>query len=246
MAKRRELSYTIGDERKAYFEQEIVPFDNKGRREIKPLHPFIISGGENTERYYFLHVSDVTKYKFIVQPEYFGMESNYTEIFPQRIDKILKDNADAKIFCVFDWDTIRGHQKNLEKHTAFVNQYKSEIDSGKVVLCPSMPSIEYWFLLHFENTTELIKTCGRTLQNRLTPYMLSYFPDTGGKKLLKVLKSEEYVGESVWVEKLCEDGKMKDAIQRAENNIKAAELAGNLDDQSYSFVYLPFKQLKGE
>ena len=246
MAKRRKLSNPIGDERQAYFEREIVPFENKGRREIKPLYPFIISGGENTERYYFLHVSDVTNYKFIVQPEYFGMESNYTEIFPQRIDKILKDNADAKIFCVFDWDTVRGHQKNLEKHTAFVNQYKSEIDSGTVVLCPSMPSIEYWFLLHFENTTELIKTCGKTLQNRLTPYMLSFFPDAGDKKLLKVLKGEQYIQKTEWVEKLCEEGKLEAAIQRAENNIKAAQLADDLYNQSYSFVFLPFKQLKGE
>lgn len=246
MAGKRNIIESVGNNRQTYFAHETTSFENKGSRTMRPLFPFVISGGKNTERYYFRHVSDTTTYKFNVLPEYFGMESGYTEIFPNRIKKILKDNPDAQIFCVFDWDTIRGHNKKLEKHQAFVNQFKTEIDSGTVVLCPSMPSIEYWFLLHFENTTELIKTCGRTLQNRLTPYMLPYFPDTGGKKLLKVLKSEEYVGESVWVEKLCEDGKLEDAIQRAENNIKAAKLAGNLDDQSYSFVYLPFKQLKGE
>lgn len=243
MAKRRKLSNPIGDERQAYFEQEVVPFENKGRREIKPLYPFIISGGENTERFYFLHIANTTEYKFIVEPKYFGMESNYTEIFPGRIDKILKDNADAKIFCVFDWDTVRGHKKMLEKHKAFVNQFKSEIDSGTVVVCPSMPSIEYWFLLHFENYTDLITSCGRKIQTLLSPYMMPYFPNSK-KKLLNLLKSEAYINKSEWVEKLCADGKLHDAIERAETNIVAAEADGNLNNHSYSYVYKVFKNVK--
>ena len=156
---------------------------------MRPLFPFVISGGKNTERYYFRHISDTTSYKFNVFPEYFGMESGYTEIFPDRIKKILKDNPDAQIFCVFDWDTVRGHKKNLEKHQAFVNQFKTEIDSGTVVVCPSMPSIEYWFLLHFENYTDLITSCGRKIQTLLSPYMMPYFP-VSKKKLLNLLKSE--------------------------------------------------------
>lgn len=225
-----------------YFEAVPTPSVemNEGMREMGS-YPFVISGGKNTEHYYFKHISKKTDYKFIIKPEFFGDESNYTEVFPKRITKILNKNKDAKIFCVFDWDTVRGHQKNLEKHTAFVNQYKSEIDSGTVVLCPSMPSIEYWFLLHFENTTDLIKTCGKLLQKRLTLYMLSYFPDMDDKKLLKVLKSEKYVEDSGWVVKLCENGKLEDAIQRAENNIKEAEATGDLEKQSYSYVYKVFK-----
>ena len=123
----------------------------------------------------------------------------------------------------------------------FVNQFKAEIDAGVVVVCPSMPSIEYWFLLHFENHTQLIKTCGRTMQKLLSPYMMPLFPNTDGKQLLKVLKSEEYVKDSGWVEKLYENGKLEAAIQRAEDNIKAAEATGDLENQSYSFVYLLFK-----
>ena len=208
---------------------------------MRPLYPFVISGGKNTERYYFHHISETTDYKFNIVPEYFGMESSYTEFFPDRIDKILKAHPEAKVFCVFDWDTIRGRKKQMEKHKGFMNQFKPEIDAGIVVVCPSMPSIEYWFLLHFENRTQLIKTCGRTMQKLLTPYMKPYFPDTGGKKLLNVLKSEDYVKDSSWVVKLCENGKLDDAIQRAEDNIKAAEATGDLEKQSYSFVYMLFK-----
>ena len=210
---------------------------------MRPLFPFIISGGKNTERYYFRHVSDTTIYKFNVVPEYFGMESGYTEIFPDRIKKILKDNHDAQIFCVFDWDAVRGNKRNLEKHQAFVNQFKTEIDSGTVVICPSMPSIEYWFLLHFENYTDLITSCGRKIQTLLSPYMMPYFPESK-KKLLNLLKSEEYVNKPEWVKKLCADGKQDSAIERAEANIAAAETNGNLNNHSYSYVYKVFKNVK--
>ena len=210
-----------------------------GTREMG-LYPFVISGGKNTEHYYFKHINEKTDYKFIVKPEFFGDESNYTDVFPKRIKKILNKNNDAQIFCVFDWDTVRGHKKKLEKHQDFVNQFKTAIDSGTVVVCPSMPSIEYWFLLHFENYTDLITSCGRKIQTLLSPYMMPYFPDSK-KKLLNLLKSEAYINKSEWVEKLCADGKLDAAIKRAEDNINAAKNAGELDNQSYSYVYKVFK-----
>ena len=71
--------------------------------------------------------------------------------------------------------------------------------------------------------------------------MHHYFPDTGGKGLLKVLKTEDYVRESGWVEKMCGDGKLDLAIQRTEENINAAIDSGELGNQSYSYVYKVFK-----
>lgn len=38
-----------------------------------------------------------------------------------------------------------------------------------------------------------------------------------------------------------ENGKLDEAIQRAEDNVKAAEAIGDLDNQSYSYLYLLFK-----
>lgn len=231
----------VKNKQQVYFSPPVQQVPDEGVREIKPLLPFVISGGENTERYYFKHLSDTTIHKFKVLPEYFGNEASYPDEFPKRIDAILKENPDAKIFCVFDFDTIYGNKANQEKHKRFENSIKNEIANGSVVLCPSMPSIEYWFLLHFENRTQLIKTCGRTMQRLLSPYMMPYFQNTDGKSFLKVLKSEECVKDSGWVVKLCENGKLDDAIQRAENNIIAAEATGDFYNQSYSFVYLLFK-----
>ena len=79
------------------------------------------------------------------------------------------------------------------------------------------------------------------MQKLLEPYMLPYFPNPNGKRLLNILKSEEFVEAPDWVVKLCENGKLDDAIQRAEANINSAIAAGDLEKQSYSFVYLLFK-----
>ena len=212
---------------------------DKGTRELSPLLPYIISGGEVTERYYFLHLSKESNYKFKVEPEYFGKESNFVQEFPKNIEKILGGNPDAKIFCLFDWDTIYGNKTNLGKYNRFVKQIQAHIDNGNVVLCPSMPSFEYWFMLHFKNTTRLVKTC-EEMAKELKPYMSSYFSK---KKinLFKVLKSSKYVEKSTWVRNLCTDGKLDAAIQRGEENIIKAKEADDLENQSYSYVYKVFK-----
>lgn len=240
MMEKRELRETI--EQKRFFQAvpaSALPEQDEGKREMGPLYPFLISGGKNTERWYFAHINDITDYKFNIIPKYFGDESGYTEVFPNRIKSILEKNADAKIFCVFDWDTIFDNETNQEKHRVFEEELQSEIENGTVILCPSMPSIEYWFLLHFENHTNLIKDNGNAV-GFLAPYIKSWF--TSEKKLSKILKSEKYIQSSHWVKELCADGKLQLAIQRAEKNINAAIKNGNLDNQSYTYVYKLFKE----
>ena len=243
MMEKRELRETI--EQKRFFDAapaSALPEQDEGKRDMGPLYPFLISGGKNTERWYFAHIHDITDYKFNIIPKYFGDESGYTEVFPNRIKSILEKNTDAKIFCVFDWDTIFDNEDNLNKHKAFESEIQTDIDNGSVILCPSMPSIEYWFLLHFENYTKLIKSCGRKLQNLLKTHMTPYFPNSN-KKLLNLLKDEGYIGEgkSDWVEKLCQDGKLELAIERAETNINIAKENNELDNQPYTYVYKLFK-----
>lgn len=240
--KERDLGESV--EQMRFFETVDVPSSeqDEGTRDMTPLLPFVVSGGKNTERYYFFHISNLTDYKFKIVPEYFGDESNYAEVFPKRIKGILEKNTDAKIFCVFDWDTIFSDDSNIEKHKAFESEIQADIDNGSVILCPSMPSIEYWFLLHFEDYTKLIKSCGRKLQSLLKPHMMPYFPNSN-KKLLNLLKDEGYIGKgkSDWVEKLCQDGKLELAIERAETNINIAKENNELDNQSYTYIYKLFK-----
>lgn len=198
---KRELRETI--EQKRFFDAapaSALPEQDEGKRDMGPLYPFLISGGKNTERWYFAHINDITDYKFNIIPKYFGDESGYTEVFPNRIKSILEKNADAKIFCVFDWDTIFDNETNQEKHRTFEEELQSEIENGTVILCPSMPSIEYWFLLHFENHTDLIKSCGKKLQSLLSSHMMPYFTGSD-KKLLNLLKDKNYIKNGEWVKK---------------------------------------------
>lgn len=236
----RELAEVV--EQQQYFEVVPAPSpeEDEGTRDMGPLYPFLISGGTNTERYYFTHINDTTEYKFNIRPKYFADESNYTEAFPKRIKEILNVNTDPKIFCVFDWDTIYGIDAKIKKHEDFEKQFRTEIDNGNVVICPSMPSIEYWFLLHFEDKTDLLKDY-RAISNILAPYIKPCFADPT-KNLKKLLKQEKYLQDSTWVKNLCSDGKLDAAIKRAEDNIKAAEEAGDLANQSYSYVYKAFKE----
>lgn len=236
----KELAEVV--EQKQYFEAVPAPSpeEDEGTRDMGPLYPFLISGGTNTERYYFTHINDTTEYKFNIRPKYFADESNYTEAFPKRIKEILNANTDPKIFCVFDWDTIYGIDAKIKKHEDFEKRFRTEIDNGNVVICPSMPSIEYWFLLHFEDKTDLLKDY-RAISNILAPYFKPCFADPT-KNLKKLLKQEKYLQDSTWVKNLCSDGKLDAAIKRAEDNIKAAEEAGDLANQSYSYVYKVFKK----
>ena len=236
--KERDLGESV--EQKRFFETVDVPSteQDEGTRDMTPLLPFVVSGGQNTERYYFIHISNLTDYKFKIIPEYFGDESNYTEVFPKRIKGILEKNTDAKIFCVFDWDTIFDNEDNLNKHKAFESEIQTDIDNGSVILCPSMPSIEYWFLLHFENHTQLIKTNGNAI-GFLALHIKSWF--SSDKKLSGILKSKKYIESPHWVEKLCSDGKLELAIERAETNINIAKENNELDNQSYTYVYKLFK-----
>ena len=51
-----------GVEKQPYFEAVTVTQESEqddGTREMGELYPFLISGGTNTERYYFTHINDL-------------------------------------------------------------------------------------------------------------------------------------------------------------------------------------------
>lgn len=201
-----------------------------------PLAPFVVSGGRNTERYYFVHVNDLSdRYKFNIRPKYFGDESAYTDVFPKRIQEILSKNADAKIFCVFDMDTV-DNDTLWAKHNAFVASLKSELNSGKVVLCNSLPSFEFWLLLHFQNYQGLLKNYSE-VSNVLAPHIKPYFREPT-IVLSKLLKSERHLKDSSWVKRLIDEGRIGVAVTYAKACIARIEAGDN--QQSYTNVFKIF------
>lgn len=210
---------------------------DEGVRDMFPLAPFVISGGRNTERYYFIHVNDLSvKHKFNIRPKYFGDESAYMDVFPQRIKEILRKNADAKIFCVFDMDTIYKYGM-MGRHKEFVASLGKEIESGQVVLCDSMPSFEFWLLLHFVDYNGLLKNYSEVSQE-LAPYIKPYFEEST-KALKKLLKSEKYLQDSNWVRRLLDEGRIEQAVERAKACLYRA--LEKEDQHSYSNVFKIFE-----
>ena len=80
------------------------------------------------------------------------------------------------------------------------------------------------------------------VSNRLAPYMKGYFTDPS-KGFKHLLKKEKYLKDATWVKNLCADGKLIEAIKRAEDNINKAIETGELEKQSYSYVYKVFKKV---
>jgi hypothetical protein len=85
-----------------------------------------------------------------------------------------------------------------------------------------MTSIEYWFLLHFENTNRHFKDSAATEQE-LKKHITDY------EKKVKFLQNIK------WVTDMCADGKLEMVQQRAES-------FGH-NGESYSDVYKAFELL---
>ena len=217
---------------------------NGGTKEMLPQLPFVIAGGKNTERFYLEHISKITSYKFNIRPEYFGHESNYHKKFPGWIGTILKKNRGVKIFCLLDFDTIYNNEKNKINYIEFKEAIFEYTENGTVVLCLSMPCVEYWFLLHFENTTELFRT-NKAVVVPLLNYMKEYFsvnPNISSNEFADKLKEKDFLKDQSWVEKLCSAGKLETAITRAKENIENAIKNNEKENISYSYIYKLFDE----
>ena len=90
--------------------------------------------------------------------------------------------------------------------------------SGKrnVVLCDSLPSLEYWFLLHYADTNKYFANCHALLQE-----LKKFIPE--------YKKSEAFLQSPKWVEDMTLEGKLATAVERS----KKYEGQGG----SYSNVY---------
>ncbi len=87
-----------------------------------------------------------------------------------------------------------------------------------------MPSIEYWFLLHYENTNRYLRTSDDAI-NALKKYIPQFE------------KKENFLKHKSWVDELIADCKMDVAMQRAEK-------FGRKGGGSYTDVWKGMKKLR--
>ena len=174
-----------------------------------------ILGEGLTEQYYFTHIRTLFGYHYTIRPYYFSVTS--LAEMDKKITEAVADGGFA--IAVFDADVSSRNEVEKKKLESIRKKYANK---KNVILCESMTSIEYWFLMHFENTNRHFKDSNATEQE-LRKHITDY------EKKVKFLQNLK------WVSELCADGKLETAINRA----KIFDHSG----ESYSDVYKAFELL---
>lgn len=183
-------------------------------RELK--NPTITIIGEGaTERYYFTHLKRLRGYNYVCKPRNFA-EQTFDEMQKQ-IDRVLADNGIA--VCVFDADVTRTRPAEKIKYDNMRRKYAK---NPSVILCDSMPSIEFWFLLHYLNTNRYFAT-----SDDVITVLRRFITDFS--------KHQSFLSKEIWVSELMRNDKLGFAISRA-IKLNAGE--------SYSNIYKLFGVLE--
>ena len=111
----------------------------------EPRHGIYIVGEGKTEQYYFSHIKKLFGFKCTIKPRFFGNTS--ISQMRKKIEELLL--GDIFVICVFDADVAIHNEKERIKIEHFQNKYRK---NKNLLICKSLPSIEYWFLLHYEQT----------------------------------------------------------------------------------------------
>ncbi len=172
-----------------------------------------IIGEGLTEQYYFTHIRTLFGYHYTIKPYYFSVTSLVE--MDKKIAEAIKDGGYA--IAVFDADVASRNEAEKKKQESIRKKYSNK---KNVLLCDSLTSIEYWFLLHYENTNRFFKDSAATEKE-----LAKHIPDYEKKSVfLKNIK---------WVSDLCSEGKLELAKTRAKD-------FGH-DEESYSEIYKAFE-----
>ena len=119
----------------------------------------IVIGEGITEKYYFQHLKRLANYKITVRPRFF----HKTNSISHYIKKVVE------VICVFNADGWKRNQKEKE----YLNILYSEYGQSKnVIICDTLPAIEYSFLIHFVHTNRRFNNY-KDLRNTLRRYLES-------------------------------------------------------------------------
>ncbi len=176
----------------------------------------VIVGEGLTEQHYFQHIKTKFGFDCQVQPRFCRQNSIY------KIEKKIKELIPNKvvIICVFDADVSKRDDAEKQKIQSLKQKYRK---NSYVKFCDSLPSIEYWFLLHFKETNKHFHNAEKA-EEELKKYILNYE------------KEEKFLENSKWVEDMCGNNRLEQAISRAKQFSPA--------DGSYSNIHMAFDVLQ--
>lgn len=169
-----------------------------GRRQrFRPLKAGLHIVGEGlTEYYYFKHLKGLFNYVCTIKPRF--CKNTCIKEMDATISQLLE--ADATVICVFDADNSLRNKSESDQLQALKKKYKS---SKNVIFCDSMPSIEYWFLIHYSETRS-----GFASSKEVTTALK--------KHIRNFKKTKKFLEKHQWVKKMSvTDGNLNKAIQWA-------------------------------
>lgn len=167
----------------------------ENKKEKRQIIPTLIGAGI-TERWYFTHLKNLMDLKVQIRPRFFGNE--HIHMLEKNVEIVLA--SEGLPIVVFDVDVMQwdeGERLRLEK---FRKKYARD---KRVLLCESMPSIEYWFLLHYVATNKHLGTSKNAM-------------DELKKHMAQFEKTERFLHNPKWVTDIGADGRLQLAMQRAE------------------------------
>ena len=182
--------------------------------QFKESIPTIIGAGI-TEKWYFTHLQAKYRVRMKIRPRFFGKETLFT--LEKKLTEVLKNGGRAIV--VFDADVSTWNKAEKERLETMKSKYAK---NNRVLLCDSMPSIEYWFLLHYVNTNRHFGTSKAVIMELV-------------KHIKEFDKTETFLKNQKWVDDMSADGRLESAAQRA--------VAFGTSGESYTNVWKAMQEL---
>lgn len=189
----------------------------ESKKEKRQPIPVLIGAGI-TEQWYFTHLKALRGFKVQIRPRFFGNEHIHT--LEKNVELVLA--TEGRAIVVFDTDVTQWDEGERTRLDTFRRKYAKD---PRVILCESMPSIEYWFLLHYAAINRHFGTSKSVIAEL-------------GKFVAQFDKTERFLSNPKWVWDMSVEGRLETAMQRAE--------AFAHNGGSYTDVWMAVKALMAE
>jgi hypothetical protein len=161
----------------------------------EPKSGIYIVGEGITEQCYFTHIKRMFGFHCTIKPRFFVNTS--IAGMKKKIEELLRD--DITVICVFDADISTYNKEEKKKLEQLQNKHRK---NKNLLFCDSFPSIEYWFLLHYENTNRHFNDA-KMAETALKKYINDYE------------KTTQFLEKEKWVRDLCAEDRLNKADKRA-------------------------------
>lgn len=152
-------------------------FVGRNKKKLRTVPSFAVVVDGDTESWYFQMLQRNERHLNVrIKPELPSRKKLEDQF--DLVIKLSKSEYD-KVFWIIDHDTIlkesNENSKNEVSPLHKIAQYKSMVakEYPNVEIIINNPCLEYWFLLHFENTTRPFRNCSE-VTDRLKVHITDY------------------------------------------------------------------------